>query len=82
MNRNYVLWNLQEATHDLARMVDEMKADADYLESDLLIAMHHVYHHLNTAWNARNASDERAKECNGWDFNQWRQFPRDIPMDA
>jgi hypothetical protein len=32
--------------------------------------MAHLYHHLNTAWNARESSEERARVCSQEDYEQ------------
>jgi hypothetical protein len=42
--------------------------------------MQHLYHHLNTAWNARDASPERVAAASGADFFRWRQFPWEIEL--
>jgi hypothetical protein len=43
--------------------------------------MQHAYHHMNTAWNARDEPPERTVECSEADFIRWRQFPEDIYLD-
>jgi hypothetical protein len=78
MTRDFVLWHLREATEAITQMVAEMEADSDYSEGELMIAMGHLYHHLNTAWNARNASLGRTHKCNARDFKAWSRFPRDL----
>lgn len=42
--------------------------------------MGHLYNHLNTAWNARNATDEETTTLTEEQFYRWRQFPTDIDM--
>jgi hypothetical protein len=44
--------------------------------------MEHLYHHVNTAWNARDSSAERADACSQEDFDCWRQFPQDIEFTS
>ena len=78
MTRAFVLWNLREAAEAATQIVGEMEADSDYSEAEFMVAMGHLYHHLNTAWNARNASPERTRKCNSRDFRAWSQFPRDL----
>lgn len=80
MTRDYVLWHLKEASNALSRVVREMDADPEYSEAELLVEMTHLYHHLNTAWNARDVSDERIAACSASDFRAWRQFPADVDM--
>jgi hypothetical protein len=39
--------------------------------------------HLNTAWNARDASKAATDECSQENFIRWRQFPtEDIYLGA
>jgi len=38
--------------------------------------MGHLYHHLNTAWNARNVSDKRHWKCSDKDYYNWEKFPK------
>ena len=80
MTRQYLLWNLREAAEAMSDAIREIEADTNYSEAELHVAMIHVYHHLNTAWNARHASDERVVECEAADFRSWRQFPKDLDM--
>jgi hypothetical protein len=72
---------LREGLEELQRTVRELEDDPDYEDVEFLIAMQHLYHHLNTAWNSRNESPERAWESAEEDFYNWRRFPTDIPMD-
>jgi hypothetical protein len=39
-----------------------------------------MYHHLNSAWNGRNATDEQWRECTDEDYQKWQKFPQDLPM--
>jgi hypothetical protein len=72
--------HLREAADSLARVIREIEADPEYSEGELGGEMEHLYHHVNTAWNARTASAERAAACSLEDFRDWRQFPADIDM--
>ena len=80
MTRDYIFWNLHEAAEALAELIKEMEADPEYDQGQFDVDLHHVYHHINTAWNARNASPERIETCSEEDFQNWRQFPTDIDM--
>ena len=77
MTREYVLWNLREAAEELSRTIQEMDKDPDYDSCELVVAMSHLYHHLNTAWNARLATAEEVEACSADNFRRWRQFPLD-----
>ncbi len=58
MNKPYVLWNLKQAREALERLIADMQADGDYGYGEFRVDMEHLYHHINTAWNARDASKE------------------------
>ena len=77
MNRNAVLFHLREANEELDRTIDEVFATPDYGQGEFVVAMSHLYGHLNTAWNGRDASEERHRECSQADFDTWRKFPPD-----
>lgn len=82
MNRDYVLFHLKEALEEINKTIKEITTEADYDDSEFSVAMAHLYHHINSAWNARNASDEEAKECSEANFQIWRHFPTDIDMEV
>lgn len=78
MNKNYVLWHLEEAQKAIREIVAEIKSDPDYDYGNYLVDIAHAYHHLNTAWNARDASEAAVEACTDDDWYRWRQFPTDI----
>ncbi|HUE89301.1 MAG TPA: hypothetical protein VMO26_24750 [Vicinamibacterales bacterium] len=83
LNKDYLLWNLQEAAEELIRTIADLKADPDYGEPEFAVAMTHLYHHLNTAGNAGNATAAEPHACRAEDFNRWRQFPvADLDMSS
>jgi hypothetical protein len=82
MNKPYVLWNLKEAREAVDQLIADMQADADYDFGEFRVDMEHLYHHINTAWNARDASPESADACSQEDFDRWRQFPQDIELTS
>ena len=75
MNRDHVLFHLREAKEELDRTIGELTTTPDYASEELLVAMGHLYHHLNTAWNGREASPERTARAEKEDFDAWRKFP-------
>jgi hypothetical protein len=81
MKREYVLWHLREAAEAMAVTLKEIESDPDYDQGELEHALRHVYHHLNTAWNARDVSQDRIDACSEEDWLAWRTFPADIEMD-
>lgn len=82
MNRAHTAFHLKEALEELQRTAASVESDLDYGDLEFSLAMEHIYHHLNTAWNARGASDQRARECTQEDFEAWRRFPSDLLSGA
>jgi hypothetical protein len=80
MNREHTLFHLREAAEELERTIRQIDVEPEYDYGEFLVAMQHLYHHLNTAWNARDASPERVAVASGADFFRWRQFPREIEL--
>lgn len=58
MNRELVLHHLTEAHEALARILQEAHEDPEWGIGELYAEMPHLYHHINTAWNARESSNE------------------------
>ncbi|MEQ1914254.1 MAG: hypothetical protein HOP24_08200 [Sideroxydans sp.] len=76
MNKKYILFHLNEAFEELQSTIAELGAQSDYDNDDYVVAMSHLYHHINTAWNARNASESDSAECSEENFRKWRRFPK------
>lgn len=79
MNREHLAFHLGEALEELSRTRDRCRTDQNYSEEELFVAVQHLYHHLNTAWNGRSISQERLTQCTDEDFNTLGAFPTDIP---
>ena len=75
MNKEYVLYHLREASEALLSMIAEMESDDEYEIGSFKVDLGHVYHHANTAWNAKTATEQRVKDCVEADFKRWRKFP-------
>jgi hypothetical protein len=83
MNKDYVLYNLDEAQKALGEIIADMRSNRDYNYGEYIVDITHVYHHLNTAWNARDADKAATDKCSEEDFIRWRQFPtEDIYLGA
>jgi hypothetical protein len=82
MNRDYILFHLREAQEAITKMIEEIESTPDYGYGEFVVETRHLYHHINTAWNARDASPERAHECTEEDFASWRLFPGDLDMSV
>ena len=80
MNRVWVRFHLTEALEALGQIIKELDEDPEFDDSVYWVDMQHLYHHLNTAWNARNASEAQVKAVKDSDFNGWSRFPTDLPM--
>ena len=78
MNKDHLLFHLQEALEELSRTVTECETDPSYSESEFFVAMQHLYHHLNTAWNTRNLSPQKIEQASDKDFNLWGSYPTDL----
>jgi len=77
MNIKNIIYQLEEAKEELDTTIDEIKSIPEYDYGEFVVAMTHLYHHINTAWNSRDASDKETEECSDENFNKWRQFPSD-----
>ena len=76
MNNDWIRIHLSEALEELTHTIAEIEKQPDYDEAEFRVAMEHVYNHLNTAWNSRNADPQFSDE----NFYIWRAFPSDIAM--
>lgn len=47
-------------------------------EAEFQIAIQHIYHHLNFAWNTRRESIGKYADMTEEQFNQWGEFPEDL----
>ena len=80
MNNEEVLIHLREAKEELDRTIAELETTPDYGVGEFRVAMSHLYHHLNTSWNGRDATAEAHRECAQADFDAWRKFPQNADL--
>lgn len=80
MNREQVLLHLGEARDAIEAALDSIRSTPNYDYGEYWVEMQHIYHHLNTAWNSRDASDVEVQAATDDDFNRWSAFSRDLPM--
>lgn len=80
MNREFVLENLREAAGELAQAVIDMEADPEFSAGELLIALQHAYHHVNSAWNGQDISPLKADNMTGMTWARLGEFPADFPL--
>jgi hypothetical protein len=79
VNRQLVLHHLAEAHEALSQLLEEARRDPDWGIGELSVELPHLYHHINTAWNARD-SGNAVGEASEAEFRQWSAFPSDLPM--
>lgn len=79
-NKEHLQFHLQEALEELSRTITQCKNDPEFSEGELFVAMQHLYHHLNTAWNTRCLATERIEQASDQDFNAWGSFPENFPL--
>ena len=71
MNKNWIVFHLREGLEELIGTIAAIESKPDYDEIEFEIAMAHLYNHLNTAWNSRNATPDQTAECSDEDFYAW-----------
>ena len=77
MNKEWIKFNLREAIEELQRTVAELD-EPEYSIEEYAVAIAHAYHHVNTAWNGREATPLEVEPGSDDLFYQWRAFPTDI----
>ena len=80
MNADFLVSNLKEAEEELCRLIAHINSAKNPSFEDFHVAMAHIYHHLNSAWNGRNITDHEWRECTDENWHKWRKFPRDLPL--
>lgn len=80
MNKKYIAWHLEEAAKEIAETLREMESDPEWEIGDFYVEMRHLFHHVNSAWNARDSTEAEANECTEENFEKWRQYPADLEM--
>ncbi len=80
MNKEWIIFHLKEALEEIESTIRGIETDPEYDYGEYSVAMTHLFHHINTAWNSRDCSEKEAKESSESDFDKWRQFPADIEM--
>ena len=70
-----ISYNLEDALEELQKL-DKIISSGDLPdEVEFRIAMQHIYHHLNFAWNTRH---EPIANVTKEQFDQWGKFPSDL----
>jgi hypothetical protein len=76
--RAYITWNLEDAQEELSRVLEGISPDAEIDEAEFRSRMAHLYSHLNTAWNVRDASAKDIDSANGEQIRAWSRYPADL----
>jgi len=80
MNRRVAIFHLREAAEELNRTVAEVERNESYDLEEFRVAMGHLYHHLNTAWNGRDQTDDEFAKCTDESFRRFRKFPSESEL--
>lgn len=80
MNKDYIIFNLRAALEKLEQTIKGLQEDPEYGERKFMAAMKNAYRYMNTAWNAKNCTDQAVRQCTMEDAERWRQFPSDIDL--
>jgi hypothetical protein len=80
LNKASIVFNLEEALEELTSTLDNIKNAENYSNADFRVAMEHLYHHINFAWNTRNMPAKEVGKLDGRKFYKWRRFPPDINL--
>ena len=80
MNKPWVSFHLKETSETLQKVIARSKSEATISNEEFESAIRHAYDHLNTAWNSRFITDDKARNHTDWDFAEWRQFPKDLNL--
>ncbi len=81
MNMHHIKFQLNEALEQLQDTLSSIN-NSEIDEVQFRLEMEHLYHHLNTAWNGRNATMTETDECGRDNFEKWRMFPNDIDLSC
>ena len=80
MNKQWVTFHLGEARDQITEILTNLTDDRDYSPADFLVQMAHTYHHLNTAWNTQNLSDDIVANHSMPQYYEWEKFPKESEL--
>ncbi len=75
MNKEWITFHLEEALEQLQETISNLKSDKDYSYGDYVVEISHLYHHINTAWNSREASPNEVANHTDADYDKWQRMP-------
>jgi hypothetical protein len=82
MNSRIIKSDLTEARDQINQILRKLGTQEDLSSGAYQIMLQHAFHHLNFAWNARNAKLEKYQKMSMRDFNRWRKFPQGEDWNA
>lgn len=80
MNERFIQSNVEEAHEELTKLLQHFASGEPLDFAGFHIAMAHAFHHLNSAWNGRNISDEDCREYTDETYAKLEAFPTDLPL--
>lgn len=80
LNKQVIRYNLEEAEEEIAVMLERLRRPDEYGEASFHASMQHLYHHLNTAWNARREPPEAVAQASPVQLEAWNRFPTDVKL--
>jgi hypothetical protein len=70
--------NIKDALKEMQKLDRQISSGDMPDEVEFQIAMQHIYHHLNFAWNIRHEPIENYVGMTKDQFNLWGKFPEDL----
>ena len=74
IQREIIIANIAEARGQL-EAIEKSLQDPEYEDIEFKLDLEHAYHHLNYAWNVRNATDAELTEHSQTNYQKWSRFP-------
>ena len=75
-----IAYDLEDALEELKRLTKSISSGNRPDEVEIQIAMQHIYHHLNFAWNTRYESIQNYADIMDEKFVQLGKFPQDLEL--
>jgi len=82
MNDRFILSNVREAHEELTKLLQMLESGERLDFEGFHVQMAHTFHHLNSAWNGRNISDNDWHEYTDETYARLKVFPSDLPMSG
>ena len=76
MNKTFITYNLQEVHEEIELIFRALKNNPNYSQAEYYHAIQHIIHHVNIAWNGRNASENPSEI----EVEKWSEYPTDIKL--